>query len=300
PSLPLLGTASPAQTAKSLRLFATYAATYVLAVNLVRTRSALDRPVSVLLVLGSGLAFLALLDFLSGGGPRLVRWTEPVPGHRLAGTFVNPDQFAAWLEMLIGLGVGYVIGRSGSAGGEPSLRAALASRAGRERLARRWLPMVGLGVMGLALVFTLSRGGVVSMAVALVALLILQGVRRRARASLVVVGSLLALTVGYGAWIGFSPLLERFPSQDSGGRLVQLGSTVRMPGAFPLLSVGLGAYRDVYFRYQPLELAPGKVYFPFAHNDLVQLAVELGLVGAALCLFAAWRVGADLVGAHLL
>src|SRR5215831_1035730 len=47
PSLPLLGTASPAQTAKSLRLFATYAATYVLAVNLVRTRSALDRLVSV-------------------------------------------------------------------------------------------------------------------------------------------------------------------------------------------------------------------------------------------------------------
>src|SRR5262249_40178861 len=87
--------------------------------------------------------------------------------------------------------------------------------------------------------------------------------------------------------------------QEYGGRLVQLGSTLRMLGAFPLLGVGLGAYRDVYFRYQPLELAPGKVYFPFAHNDLVQLAVELGLVGAALCLFAAWRGGADLVGAHL-
>ena len=42
------------------------------------------------------------------------------------------------------------------------------------------------------------------------------------------------------------------------------------------------------------------MYFPFAHNDLLQLAVELGLIGTALCPFAAWRVGRDLVGAHLL
>ncbi|MFZ1061589.1 MAG: tetratricopeptide repeat protein, partial [Candidatus Rokuibacteriota bacterium] len=84
------------------------------------------------------------------------------------------------------------------------------------------------------------------------------------------------------------------------GRWIQTRSTLPMVGAFPLLGVGLGAYRDIYFRYQPAALDPGKVYFGVAHNDLLQLVVELGLLGAALVLFAAWRVGQDLVASHLL
>jgi len=70
--------------------------------------------------------------------------------------------------------------------------------------------------------------------------------------------------------------------------------------AFPLLGVGLGAYGDIYPRYQPLALAPGKVSYPYAHDDLLQLAVELGAVGAVLIVWMGWRVGKDLLGAHLL
>src|SRR5262249_25478977 len=62
----------------------------------------------------------------------------------------------------------------------------------------------------------------------------------------------------------------------------------------------LGAYKDIYFHYQPAALHAGKVYFPYAHNDLLQLMVELGAVGTALLLFFAWRVGRDLLGAHIL
>jgi hypothetical protein len=125
----------------------------------------------------------------------------------LSGAFVNPDHFAAWLEMLICLGIGYVLARSRP---PEDARAAWSSRRAREQLIRRSLPMIAIAVMALALVFTLSRGGVVSIAVALAALLALQGFAGRVRSSLVLVGLLLALTAGYGAWIGLEPLLERF------------------------------------------------------------------------------------------
>jgi len=115
-----------------------------------------------------------------------------------------------------------------------------------------------------------------------------------------VVAGLLVATVGYGAWIGLEPFLTRVWHADYAVRWIQWRTTLPMLPAFPLLGVGLGAYRDIYLRYQPSALDPGRVYYPYAHNDLLQLAVELGAVGAALILFMAWRVGKDLLGAHLL
>ena len=299
PTLLLVGTVSPAQTVRSFRLFLTYVGVYVLVVNLIRTRLGLDRLVRTLLALGGVMSFLGLLDYLTGEA-WLLGWRDQTSAGRLSGTFVNPDHFAAWLEMLICLGIGYVLARSRTARVDGSLHNLSRSREGRERLVRRYLPMVGAGIMALALIFTLSRGGIVSILFALAALLAVQGVRGRARWSLVLVGVLLAVTAGYGAWIGFEPLLERFRQGQYVGRWIQLLSTLPMLRSFPLLGVGLGAYRDIYFRYQPPEILPGKVYFPFAHNDLLQLGVEMGLVGMLVCLFAVWRVGGDLLGAHIL
>ena len=97
PSLFLaLGTVAPAHTARSLLLLLTYAGTYLLVVNLVRTRAQLDRLVGTLLAFGGLLAFLGLLDYL-GREAWLLRWRGPATG-RLSGTFVNPDHFAAWLD----------------------------------------------------------------------------------------------------------------------------------------------------------------------------------------------------------
>jgi tetratricopeptide (TPR) repeat protein len=114
------------------------------------------------------------------------------------------------------------------------------------------------------------------------------------------VGTLLAVTLGYGAWVGLGPLLARLEHGEYASRFIQSLTTLPMLKSFPLLGVGLGAYRDIYFRYQPPALSPGTLYFEFAHNDLLELAVETGLVGAAIFLFAIWRVGADLLAAHLL
>jgi hypothetical protein len=290
PRLParfLLGTVAPDRTARALRLFLTYAAVYALVVNVVRTRARLDRLVRTLLVLGGVLAFAAIVERLTGDA-WLSWWRDAAPGRRLAGTFPNPDHFAAWLEMLICLGVGYSLARSASAPSGPSLRRLLRSREGRERAIRRHLPALAVVAMALALALTLSRGGVLSLLAALAALLALAGARGQARRSLVVVGTVLAVTLAYGAWIGFGPLVERFRGDPYASRLTQLVSSLPMLAAFPLLGAGLGAY------------LPGKVHYAFAHNDLLQLAIELGPVGAALCALAGWRAAADLVGAHLL
>jgi tetratricopeptide (TPR) repeat protein len=299
PSLFLtLGTVAPAHTARSLLLLLSYAGAYLLVVNLVRTRAQLDRLVSTLLAFGGLLAFLGLLDYL-GREAWLLRWRGPATG-RLSGTFVNPDHFAAWLAMLICLGVGYLLARRPSGRSTGSLIGVLRSRESRERAARQYLPFVALIAMSVALVFTLSRGAIVSFLVTALILLLVLYALGRIRWSLMVLGALLVAVLGYGAWIGLEPLLSRVRQADYAARFIQGLTTLPMLRAFPLLGVGLGAYGDIYPRYQPLALAPGKVSYPYAHDDLLQLAVELGAVGTVLIAWMGWRVGKDLLGAHLL
>ncbi len=294
-----LGTVSPAQTTQSLLLFLTYVSVYALVVNLIRERHQLDRLVRTLLLLGGLLAFLGLLDYLAGEA-WLIRWRDyPFTTGRLSGSFVNPDRFAAWLAMLVSLGLGYLAARRRPGGAVLSLRALLVSREGREQAVRRYLPFVSLGVMALALVFTLSRGGLLSLLLTLVVLLGFLGALGRTRWSLVVVGALLAVTLGYGAWIGLEPFLARVWQGGYVDRWVLFRTTFPMLMAFPLWGVGLGAYPEIYFRYQPRALDPGQVYVLSAHNDLLQFMVELGLVGTVLGVFAVWRVSRDLVAAHL-
>ena len=295
-----VGTVAPRHTAAAARVFLGYAAVYFLVVQTVRTRRQLGRLVRALLVIGGLMAFLGLIDYLTGE-TWLLRWREHPFASRLSGTFVNPDHFAAWLAMLVALGLGWVASRTPEQRRTPSLARLLSVRELREQAARRYLPLVGVVAMAMALVFTLSRGGLVNVVTALLALVALLSAVRRARPSLLVTGVLLIAVLAYGGWIGFGPVLERLSTAPSGlaYRLTQAAASLPLLGEYPVLGVGLGAYRHAYFRHQPADHQPDLLYFPYAHNDLLQLAIELGPVGALLCLFLGWRIVADLAGAHL-
>ena len=303
PDLPTLvlglGTLAPSHTISALLVFLTYAGAYLLVIQLIRTRAQLERLVSTLLILGGVLAFFGLLDYLAHDA-WLLQWRSTPATGRLSGTFANPDHFGAWLAMLIFLGIGYLLARRGPGGGSPSFRGLLGSAARREEAIRRYWPFLALLAMAVALVFTLSRGAVVSGLVAALMLLTLLRALGRIRGSLALVGALLVATVGYAAWIGFQPLLERVWHGDYTGRWLQTVSSVPMLRSFPLLGVGLGKYQDIYLRYQPAALQPGRIYYTFAHNDLLQLVLELGILGAMLAVALVWRTTQDLLGAHLL
>ena len=98
-----IGSVTPRQTLASGLVFVGYAAVYLLLVQTVRTRRQLGFFVRLLLTVGGVMAFLGLLDYLTGETWLLAWRDHPFTG-RLSGTFVNPDHFAAWLTMLILLG----------------------------------------------------------------------------------------------------------------------------------------------------------------------------------------------------
>src|SRR5262249_46193232 len=124
--------------------------------------------------------------------------------------------------------------------------------------------------------------------------------RSSVRPSAAAVPALVLVAFVYAAWIGLEPLLARVRHGEYASRWIILTTTLPILASFPVLGVGLGAYGDIYGRYQPAALQPGKLQTWYVHNDFVQLAIELGLVGGAIVVIMFWRVGKDLIGAHLL
>ena len=143
---------------------------------------------------------------------------------------------------MLRVGLGWTASRGRGHRGAPSLATRLVVRELREQAVRRYLPMVGIVAMAIALVFTLSRGGLVNLVAALLALLAMLRAVGRLRRSLVVTGVLLVVVLAYGGWIGFEPVLARLSIAPEGTayRLGQYVASLPLLREFPVLGVGLG------------------------------------------------------------
>ena len=151
---------------------------------------------------------------------------------------------------------------------------------------------IGVVVIGIALNGSLAGAGLL-IPVAIASLLLLTPLGPRSR--LAIIG------LGIVALIGFvilllSPLGERLAMTGASASLSTrqdiLSQSIELVKAFGPVGSGLGTYPAVY----PLFEAPDAVtsiYVNHAHNDYVELAVELGAAGVALvAVFLLWWLAA--------
>ncbi len=189
---------------------------------------------------------------------------------RLAGLF-DPNYFAA--ELI------------------PAILIALFLFATTQSPRTRFLSAAVAGVDLAAFLLTQSRGGIVGLAVALVAAAALAGRARPRVLALVLV--LVAAALGY--YLGYKPahVFENGApgglTATSSGRLDEWRVALRIFGRHPLAGVGLGNYQVVEpsIAMQTLNLSYVRYivnYRQATHNTYLQIAAELGLVGLALFL----------------
>lgn len=189
---------------------------------------------------------------------------------RLAGLF-DPNYFAAELIPAIAIAC-FLFVTAGSMKG-------------------RWLFAAVAAIDLAAFALTQSRGGIVGLAVALVAAVAVAG---RARPRILVLVLLLA-AVGLGYYFGYKPAHVFQTTSRAGlsgttsGRLDEWRLALRVFSGHPVGGVGLGNYQVVEPSYatQTLNLTTVRqiVTIPLVvHNTYLQLAAELGVVGLVLFL----------------
>lgn len=267
----------PHPTWATLFLVLTYAAVFLVIVNTVHTRAQLTRLLSALLIVGSGVAVLGLIQKVSGTAKIYWFW-QPQEGGNPFGPYVNRNHFAGYMAMLIPLGLGWLWGRltQGIRGmNRQGWRGSLSAVAsGRD--ARLWLLAFALVNMEAALLFSASRGGIVSAVSALLFFTVMVFVSPgEGRHLAIVVPVLGAFALAYVLWLGIDHVVARF-FQYGDDRPTYWSATLRLIGDFPLLGTGLSTYVHSFRRYNPV-LA--QVLLDHAHNDYLELLAEAGAVG---------------------
>jgi O-antigen ligase len=251
---------------------------FIIAANFFTNRDRLHRLASFLVIYGLVVAVFALVQHFTWDGR--FYWLRPTRGPAF-GPFVNRNHFAGYMEMLIPIPIALIITR------------------GVRREA--WL-MFGFAavVMGLALVVSLSRGGMISLAAGLVFLAFLsargrsvKGESSPVRASLVIPAVIVAAIVVGVFWIGVNPVMDRIAQtlDEVGAQETRSAYTDRawlwrdtwtMIRANPLTGVGLGAYQTAYPAYGH---GDGALIVDYAHNDYLQALADGGVVAFALALW---------------
>jgi O-antigen ligase len=270
----------------------------VIASNFFASRERLAVVGHFLVLYGLAVAIFALVQHFTWSGR--FYWIRPTLATNPFGPFANHNHFAGYMELLVALPIAMVLTRA----------------VGREM---RLLYSFAAAIMGLAMVVSLSRGGLISLAAMLMFLVLvsirvpriwrLERGRRefreadrkgpvavgrfRAVASQVIVVAAILAVIGAGVlWIGADPVIQRVTqSQPVEGLPKETFSTSRgwiwrdtisMIRANPLLGVGLGAYVTAFSLYTKSD---GSLKVPQAHNDYLQVVADGGIVGGLIALW---------------
>ncbi|MCW5202293.1 O-antigen ligase family protein [Desulfobulbus sp. US4] len=203
------------------------------------------------------------------------------------GTIIYKNQYAALLNMIWPLAVGAALLRFKAVPQKkaPSLKKSTSKkRCAKKRSTtdhisnrrlRGFLLLFFASIIMLAVLFSQSRGGVISMLFILAILLITLPVSLKNKFFLS--GFFVLFTISYGSIIGFTSVLDRFMliQQGGEGRFNIWLSSLPMLRDHLLVGTGIGSYILLSSVY--LKQFPENITFDRAHNDYLEFAIELGL-----------------------
>jgi O-antigen ligase len=236
-----------------------------------------------LIFLAAGISGYAVYQFLAHSN-RVWGIVSPYYPGRASGTYIAPGHFAGFLEMLLPLAVAYaLVGRV-----KPLVRALLI------------YAIVGI-LAGLAVTF--SRGGWVSAALGLLALLGILMTHRNHRLPSLLLLMTLVLAVGgtivaakhTGTTFSYFQRIEKpsaFVTQDWTARRDTWGAALQMWRDHFGWGVGPGLYDYRFWAYRPesMQTRPG-----WAHNDYLNLLADWGTVGGVIVLAGMAAFGTGLI-----
>jgi O-antigen ligase len=267
--------------------FLAYLAAFVLAAQVFDSRKRSSLLVRSLIGLGLFEAIYGSVEYLTGW-EKIFTFNKQYYTGMATGTYINHNHFAGALEMTLPFLVGsafyyFQVWQEGS--GRRSSRSRQPSSAGFAAVACIFLVIVML----VGVLFSRSRSGILGALISLLFIALLAQLRVRRKTWLLGLFAFMAVAVSYGLWIGLGPILTRFEllglgqrDYDIATRLSFYKDALGIIRDYPWTGTGLGTFGTVFRHYQSDWV---NFFVDHVHNDYVEFASEIGLLGAVL-LFA--------------
>lgn len=227
---------------------------------------------------GLAVAVFALLQSFASNGK--LYWVVPVPTDAFFfGPYVNHNHYAGLMEMLIPFPLIFAVQRS-------------------VKVAQRIFLALSAVVMGVSVVVSGSRGGVVALGCQILLLALIGRFTRMKRGAafallmiLIAMSILLAVIADSGVAARIGTLRQPSRADVAGWRMHLNRDSLAMWRARPILGWGLGTFPTVYPQFRSFY---DDVPIHEAHNDYMQLLAEIGAIGGLITIWflvAVFRLG---------
>jgi O-antigen ligase len=251
-------------------LYCAYGMLAFLAAQTLRRGAQARRLATILSVYGAGVAMFALLQGISPNG-KLYWVRQPRLGGWIYGPYVNHNHYAGLMEMLVPIPLVLSLTRLATT---------------KERIAAG----AAAALMASTIFLSSSRGGMLAFAAELVVLAVILVRQRQGVRAALGIGGFLAILLGLLVWLGGSQLHQRVTSIGTEGRSELSGGMrlsidrdgLHMFAKKPVLGWGLRSFPVVYPQFRTFYT---NFFVNEAHNDYLQLLVEMGAVGFAIMLW---------------
>jgi O-antigen ligase len=247
------------QTVTDFLNYIAYGLLFIIATDLFRNEREVRALCLAFAVLGFSLAVIGSLQEFTADG-KLYWIRTPRDTGAMFGPYVNRSHYAGVIELLFPFAL---LG---------SLKLDL-------EIGKRLI----LGFAAVLMVATVflsgSRGGALSIVFQVIFLCVLLLMRSRRPALAISLSLVLLCAAAFGTWLGSDRLLGRIGELKNGsqiGRLQMAEDGLRMFKQHPLVGWGLGTFPVVYPKYRTFAT---DLYVNEAHNDFVQMMVEVGIFG---------------------
>lgn len=261
-----------------------YLVFFAAAFTFINNQKRLRKMVFTIIIFGAAMGFFGILQRLAD--PDAIYGLRPTPQADPFASFVNKHHFAAFMEMTIGLTLALLFGRA-------------------MKKDKNILLIIAVVLMGIAIVFTGSRGGFISLLGVLgfvIAANVLQRKQEKAedddddaaatatgsnyrRNFALIGGGITLILVLFGSAIllgGDSALLrgigvEQSANMDvSSGRLHFWEVALKIIADHPVIGAGINSFGVAYTKYDTWN---GGLRVEQAHNDYLQTLSDTGILG---------------------
>lgn len=269
---------APYSTRLAIIQLIVYFVFFAAALFFINNQNRLRKILLTIIIFSSIMAFFGILQKFSGAeaiyGLRLPNQANPF------GSFVNGHHFAAFMEMTVGLTLGLLFGKATKSN-------------------KRIFLLLALVIMGMAILFTSSRGGLLSF-LAVVGFIVAANILQKSADKIVsaneervnfrrnfafIGGGLAIIAILFGAvlFLGGDDVLIRGiglnnQADASGGRFHFWSIAWQIFLDYPIIGAGLDAYGTAFTQYDTWN---GYFRVERAHNDYLQILADAGISGFA-------------------